>query len=90
MSESQKVEWKAWLEYLWVCGPCELGQGATARTKGEVVGVKNILRLLENTQQGPSYSALSLTSPEVRSGREYLEIVVAPHPNPISYKGEFH
>ena len=98
MSESQKVEWKeSWRdEYLkWVCGFANAQGGVLEigkNNKGEVVGVRNILRLLEEIPN-KAQALLGIVvdvNLKSESGREYLEIVVAPHPNPISYKGEFH
>ncbi len=59
---------------------------------GEVVGVNAVLRLLEDIP-GKVQSLLGIVvdvNLKSTSGREYLEIAVKPHPNPISYKGEFH
>ena len=60
--------------------------------QGQVVGLEGPLRLLEDIPNKVQ-SLLGIVA-EVNlksgSGREYLEIVVEPHPNPISFRGEFH
>ena len=100
MSESQNIEWKeTWRdEYLkWVCGFANAQGGVLEIGKndqGEVVGVKNILRLLEEIPN-KAQSLLGIVDylredPLMRRFFEYLEIAVDPYPNPISYKGEFH
>ena len=98
MSESQTVEWKtSWRdEYLkWICGFANAQGGALEigrNDRGEVVGVKDVLRLLEEIPN-KAQALLGITvdvNLKSESGREYLEIVVDPYPNPISYKGEFH
>ena len=98
MNENQNVEWKrSWRdEYLkWICGFANAQGGVLEigrNDRGEVVGVKNILQLLEDVPN--KIQALLGIVAEVNlkseGGTEYLEIVVDPYPNPISYKGEFH
>ena len=96
--ESQIVEWKrSWRdEHLkWICGFANAQGGVLEIGKddsGEVVGVDGVLRLLEEIP-GKVQSLLGIVvdvNLKSESGREYLEIAVEPHPNPISYKGEFH
>ncbi|WP_428274422.1 ATP-binding protein [Candidatus Palauibacter sp.] len=96
--ETQNVEWKrSWRdEYLkWICGFANAQGGVLEIGKddsGEVVGVEGVLRLLEEIP-GKVQSLLGIVvdvNLRSESGREYLEIAVEPHPNPISYKGEFH
>ncbi len=98
MRESQIVEWKeSWRdEYLkWVCGFANAQGGVLEigrNDRGEVIGVENVLRLLEEI---PNKALASLgivvdVNLKTESGREYVQIAVEPHPNPISYKGEFH
>ena len=96
--ESQNIEWKrSWRdEHLkWICGFAN-AQGGVLEIgrddRGEVVGVKQVLRLLEEIPN-KAQSLLGIVvdvNLKSESGREYLEILVEPHPNPISYKGEFH
>ncbi|MDE0104318.1 MAG: winged helix-turn-helix transcriptional regulator [Bryobacterales bacterium] len=96
--ESQNVEWKrSWRdEHLkWICGFANAQGGVLEIGKndhGEVVGVKGVLRLLEEIP-GKVQSLLGIVADvnlKSESGKEYLEVVVDPHPNPISYRGEFH
>ena len=92
MDESQNLEWKSsWRdEYLkWICGFANAQGGLLVigrNDRGEIVGVKNPLRLLEEIPN-KTQADVNLKSEE---GGEYLEIRVEPHPNPISYKGEYH
>ena len=96
--ESHNVEWKrSWRdEYLkWICGFAN-AQGGVLEIgrddKGEVVGVKGVLRLLEEIPN----KALSVLGILVdvnlmsEDGKEYLEIAVDSYPNPISYKGNIY
>lgn len=91
--ETQNVEWKrSWRdEHLkWICGFAN-AQGGVLEI-GKVVGVEGVLRLLEEIP-GKVQSLLGIVvdvNLKSESGREYLEVAVEPHPNPISYKGEFH
>ena len=98
MSESQHVEWKeSWRDdYLkWICGFAN-AQGGVLEVgrsdRGKVVGVKDVLRLLEEIPNKVQSALGIIVDVNLKSedGMEYLEIVVAPYPNPISYKGEFH
>lgn len=98
MPEQQNVEWKSsWRdEYLkWICGFANAQGGVLEigkNDRGEVVGVKDILRLLEAIPN-KTQSLLGIVvdvNLKAPDGREYLEIAVDPHPNAISYRGEFH
>ena len=98
MSENQNVEWKeSWRdEYLkWVCGFANAQGGVLEvgrNDRGEVIGVKDVLRLLDEIPN-KAQALLGImvdVNLKTESGREYLQIVVDPYPNPISYKGEFH
>ena len=54
-----------------------------------MAGVNGVLRLLEEIP-GKVQSLMGIVvdvNLKSESGREYLEIAVEPHPNPISYKG---
>ena len=98
MSESQNVEWKeTWRdEYLkWICGFANAQGGVLQigrNSRGEVVGVKNVLRLLEEIPNKAQSLLGIVVDVNLKSedGGEYLEVAVDPYPNPISYKGEFH
>ena len=96
--ESQNVEWKSsWRdEYLkWICGFANAQGGVLEIGRndcGEVVGVSDVDRLLEEIPNKVQ-SLLGIVvevNLKSESGLEYLEIVVEPHPNPISYRGKFH
>ncbi len=98
MNEDQNVEWKrSWRdEYLkWICGFANVQGGVLEigrNDRGEVVGVKDLLQLLEYIPNKVQALLGIVVEVNLKSegGAEYLEIVVNPHPNPISYKGEFH
>ena len=98
MTESQHVEWKeSWRdEYLkWLCGFANAQGGVLEvgrNDRGEVVGVKDLLRLLEEIPNKVQSVLGIVVDVNLKSedGTEYIEIVVDPYPNPISYKGEFH
>ena len=98
MNESQNVEWKrSWRdEYLkWICGFANAQGGVLEigrNDRGEVVGVKNVLQLLEDIPNKVQALLGIVVEVNLKSegGAEYLEVVVEPYPNPISYKGEFH
>ena len=59
---------------------------------GEVVGVRGVLGLLEEIpSKAESLLGIAVdVNLKSDSGREYIEVVVAPHRNPVSYRGEFH
>ena len=96
--ETQTVEWKrAWRdEYLaWICGFANAQGGVLEIGKdddGEVVGVRNVLSLLEDipAKVRALLGIVVEVNLKAEAGREYIEIVVAPHANPISYRGKFH
>ncbi len=92
------VEWKrAWRDedLKSICGFANAQGGVLEIGKddnGRVVGIKNILRLLEEIPR-KARSLLGIdvdVSLKSDADLEYIEIVVRPHPNPISYRGEFH
>ncbi|MDE0102753.1 MAG: winged helix-turn-helix transcriptional regulator [Bryobacterales bacterium] len=97
-AETQHVEWKrSWRdEHLkWICGFANAQGGVLEIGKndaGNVVGVTGVLRLLEEIPSKVQ-SLLGIVADvnlKSQSDLEYLEIVVKPHPHPISYKGEYH
>lgn len=98
MAESQNIEYKeSWRdEYLkWVCGFAN-AQGGTIYIgiddAGEVVGVQNIKKLLEDIPN-KIQSGLGIAcevNKQTKNGKAYLEIKVNPSSFPISYHGEFH
>ena len=98
LDETQSVEWKrAWRdEYLaWICGFANAQGGVLEIGRddnGDVVGVRNVLSLLEDIPAKVRALLGIVVEVNLRTegGREYIEIVVAPHTNPISYRGKFH
>ena len=98
MIERQNVEWKdSWRdEYLnWVCGFAN-GQGGKiyigVNDRGDVVGVDNVKKLLEDLPN-KIRNAIGIVA-EVNHltdrGKDYFEIVVLPHPFPVSCKGKYY
>lgn len=98
MKESQQVEWKeSWRDdYLrWICGfaNAEGGRLHIGRNeRGVVVGVPNAARLMGEIPNKVRDLLGIVVGVDLHEegGREWLEIVVEPHPNPISYRGEYH
>ena len=98
MPENQHVEWKeGWRdEYLrWICGFAN-GEGGVLEigrnNQGEVVGVLNAARLLEEipNKVRDILGILVEVNLHEEEGKYYLAIVVEPYPYPVSYKGEYH
>lgn len=96
--ESQNIEYKeSWRdEYLkWICGFAN-AQGGTIYIgiddSGEVVGVKNIRRLLDEIPNKiqTTLGIVADVNKHTKKGIDYLEIKVRPSSFPISYHGEFH
>lgn len=98
MTESQNVEYKeSWRdEYLkWVCGFANAHGGTIyigVDDKGQVVGVENSKRLLEDIPNKiqNSLGIVADVNKLVKDGRDYIEIRVSPSSFPISYHGEYH
>ena len=97
--ETQNVEWKrSWRdEYLaWICGFANARGGVLEIGKddgGQVVGVRNVLSLLEDIPNKVRSLLGIVVDVNLKSddgGLEYIEIVVKPHTNPVSYRGRFH
>ena len=98
MPETQNIEYKSiWKdEYLrWICGFAN-AQGGTLiigkNDEANVVGVKNSKKLLEdipNKIKDILGIIADVNLHETEQG-EYVEIIVEPQPNPVSYKGEYH
>ena len=96
--ESQQVEWKeSWRdEYLkWICGFANAQGGALhigRNDKGEVVGLANPEKLLENIPNKIRHALgivcdVNLTQ---ENGKQYIAIAVQPHPYPVSYHGKHY
>ncbi len=97
MQESQNVEWKeTWKdEYLkWICGFANASGGKIIigkNDKGEVVGVKNSKKLLEdipNKVKDVLGILVDVNLHKTRKG-DYLEIVIEPQPFAVNYKGQY-
>ena len=89
--ESQHIEWKrSWRdEHLkCICGFAN-GRGGVLEIgrndRGEVVGVADVLRLLEEIPNRVQSLFGIAVSVDLRSdcGHDYLRIVVPPHPTPV-------
>ena len=98
MKEHQQIEWKtSWRdEYLkWISGFANAEGGTLMigrNDKGEVVGVPNAAKLLEDIPNKVRDILGMVVAVNLRheQGKDLLEIVVEPYPSPISYKGEYH
>lgn len=98
MPESQNTEYKSiWKdEYLkWICGFANARGGTIfigKDDKGNVVGVNNAKKLLEDIPN-KIITVLGIVADvnlhETENG-DYLEIIVEPQLNPVSFKGEYH
>lgn len=98
MSEHQNIEYKStWRdEYLkWICGFANANGGTIFIGKddnGKTVGVSDAKRLLEeipNKVRDVLGILVDVNLHQTKQG-DYLEIVVEPYPNGISYKGQYH
>ena len=98
MKEQQNIEWKqSWRDdYLrWICGFANAEGGTLVigkNDRGEVVGVANAARLLEDIPNKVRdilgiVVAVNLHS---EAGLDWLDIVVDAYPSPVSFKGEYH
>ena len=96
--ESQNVEWKSsWRdEHLkWICGFANAQGGVLGIGRndcGEVVGVRGARQLLAEIPDKVQSLLGIVVDVDVDSegGCDCLQIVVRPHSNPISYRGEIH
>ncbi len=98
MNESQILEWKSsWRdEYLkWICGFANAEGGVLIIGKnddGDIVGVNDASQLLEEIPNKTKSLLGIVVDVNLKSERnkDFLEIVVKPHSNPISFRGEYH
>ena len=96
--ESQNTEWKqSWRDdYLaWICGFANAKGGKIfigVDDTGEVVGVENSKRLLEDIPSKIQMALGIVCDVDLHSqdGLDYLEISVSPSSFPVSYRGQFH
>jgi len=98
MTEKQNIEYKvSWRdEYLkWLCGFANAQGGKLIigiNDNGEVAGLPDAAKLLEDIPNKAKDILGIMVDVNVQdeNGKEYLEVEVAPYPNPISYKGQYH
>jgi ATP-dependent DNA helicase RecG len=98
MKEHQHIEWKeTWRdEYLkWICGFANAEGGVLVigrNDRGQVVGLKDAPKLLTDLPNKIRDVLGILVDVNLKddAGRSYLELVVVPYPNPVSYKGEYY
>lgn len=97
-AESQNIEWKEnWRdEYLkWICGFANAQGGKIyigINDKGEVNGLNDAKKLLEDIPNKTKnhMGILVDVNLKTKAKKSYIEIVVEPYPNPISYLGDYH
>ena len=98
MPETQNIEWKqTWHdEYLkWICGFANAQGGKLyigVRDDGQVVGIENSKRLLEDLPN-KIFNALGISTDvnlHQENGMEYLVITVRPSTYPVNYHGEYY
>jgi ATP-dependent DNA helicase RecG len=98
MQEKQNIEWKeSWRdEYLkWICGFANAQGGRIyigKNDKGEVVGIANAKKLLEdipNKVRDILGILVDINLHETDKG-VFLEIIVEAQPFPVNYKGQYH
>lgn len=98
MAENQNIEWKeSWRdEYLkWICGFANAQGGKIYIGKndnGEVVGIDGAKKLMDDLPN-KIVSALGVICDVnllSENGKQFIEIIVEPYPNPVNYKGQYH
>ena len=97
MKENQQLEWKeTWRdEFLrWVCGFANADGGVLhigRNDQGKVVGLPDSARLLEEipNKVRDLLGILVAVNAREENGLPWLQIVVDPYPNPISYRGHY-
>ncbi|MFM9949459.1 MAG: ATP-binding protein [Saprospiraceae bacterium] len=98
MNESQNIEWKSsWRdEYLkWICGFANANGGKLEIGKdddGNVVGVGDAQKLMEDLPNKIRDVLGIIVDVNLYSenGKDWVSVEVAPHPYPVSYKGQYH
>ena len=98
MKENQNIEFKeSWRdEYLkWICGFANAQGGKMyvgVRDNGEVCGVADAKRLMEDIpNKVKDVLGIIVDVNQLKEGElDYIEIVVASYPYPISYKGHYY
>lgn len=98
MSENQNIEWKeTWQdEYLkWVSGFANAKGGSIfigKKDNGEVVGLKNPKKLMDDLPNKikNGLGIVCEVNLHEENSRKYIEIIVEPFSDPISYKGNIY
>jgi len=98
MNETQNIEWKnAWRdEYIkWICGFANANGGTLEIGKGDggnVIGISDAQRLMEELPNKIRDVLGIIVDVNLHSekGKDWISIEVAPHPYPVSYKGQYH
>ena len=98
MKEHQHIEWKeSWRDdYLkWISGFANADGGVLVigrNNKGVATGLPNAAKLLEGIPNKVCDILGIMVEVNLRdeAGKDYVEVVVEPHPYPVSYKGEYH
>src|SRR5699024_9950347 len=98
MAESQDIEYKAkWKdEYLkWICGFANANGGKIfigKSDKGEIVGVDNAKKLLEDIPNKVRDILGILVDVDLRKTEKgnFIEITIEAYPHPVNYKGQYH
>jgi len=98
MQESQNIEWKEnWKdEYLkWICGFANANGGKIfigKNDKGEIVGLKNTQKLLENIPNKVRDILGIIVDVNLfkTENGDYIEIIVEKQPFPVNYKGQYY
>jgi ATP-dependent DNA helicase RecG len=98
MTENQNIEYKSsWHdEYLkWICGFANAYGGKIyigKDDKGFVIGISNAKKLMEDIPNKviDILGIIINVNLLIEEGKDYLEIIVEPYPNPVSYKGQYH
>ncbi len=96
--EHQNIEWKeSWRdEYLkWICGFANADGGTLVigkRDDGTIAGIANAKKLMEDIPNKVKDIMGIMVDVNLKKSKEgeYIEIIVEPYHNPVSYKGEYH
>lgn len=97
MKEHQHLEWKeTWRDenLRWLCGFANAGGGALhigRDDQGVVIGLPDAAKLLEElpNKVRDVLGIVAEVNLRQENGGDFLEIIVPPYPNPISYRGHY-
>ena len=98
MNESQNIEWKSnWRdEYIkWICGFANASGGKLEIGKddsGAVIGLADAGTLMEDLPNKVKNILGIIVDVNLHSenSKNWISVEVAPHPYPVSYKGQYH